>query len=61
MKAENWSIHAEFIVIFITLLGGYFMIEQQISTQTARIDQINTRTDLLYQMFIDVIKENKNK
>jgi hypothetical protein len=59
MEIKNWSIHVEFIVIFITLLGGYFMIEQQISTQTARIDQINCRTDQLYQMFIDLLKEKK--
>ena len=54
---KNWSIHVEFSIIFFTLLGGYFMIQQDISSQTARIDQVNARTDQLYNMFIDLVKE----
>lgn len=66
MNEKNWSIHVEFLVIFFTLLGGYFMIQQDISAQTSRIDQVNTRTDQvntridqLYTMFIDLLKEGK--
>ena len=57
MKENHWSIHIEFLVIFVTLLGGYFMIKQDIECQTARIDQVNLRTDQLYTMFIDLLKE----
>lgn len=49
----NWSIHAEFVIIFVTLLGGYFMIDNKIERQSER-------TDKLYEMFIEVVKE-KNK
>lgn len=59
MESKHWSIHVEFLVIFITLIGGYFMIKQDIECQTARIDQTNTRTDQLYSMFIDLLKEKK--
>ena len=66
MESKHWSIHVEFLVIFITLIGGYFMIKQDIECQTARIDQTNsridqtnTRTDQLYNMFIDLLKERK--
>lgn len=51
--------HAEFVIMFITLVGGYFMIRQDINTQSARIDQVNTRCDQLYGMFIDLLKERK--
>ena len=50
MEIKNWSIHVEFLVIFVTLLGGYFMIQQDIAAQTCRIDQTNVRTDQLYQI-----------
>jgi hypothetical protein len=72
MNSQNnhWSSHVEFVVIFITLISGYFMldgkIDQQYSTElsrmdqvNARIDQVNTRTDQLYQMFIDLLKEGR--
>jgi hypothetical protein len=58
---KNWSVHAEFIIIFFTLLGGYFMIQQDIASQTARIDQVNTRTDQLYQMFCDLRKDSDQR
>jgi hypothetical protein len=48
----NWSIHAEFVIIFITLLSGYFMIDSKIERQSER-------TDKLYEMFIDLIKDKK--
>ncbi len=57
--SKQWSIHAEFLIIFITLLGGYYMITQQIDAQACRIDQANARTDQLYTMFIDLLKEGR--
>ena len=49
---KNWSIHAEFVIVFITLLGGFYMIENKVSQQSQR-------TDKLYEMFIDLVKENR--
>ena len=51
---KSWSTHVEFVVIFITLLGGYFMIDNKIERQ-------GERTDKLYEMFIDLLKESKGK
>jgi hypothetical protein len=59
METKNWSIHVEFIVIFFTLVSGIYMARQDTAAQTERIDQVNTRTDQLYTMFYDLIKETK--
>lgn len=57
MNSQPWTIHAEFIVILITLVGGFYTldgkIERQIATQCAR-------TDKLYEMFIDVQNQIKD-
>ena len=42
----------EWITIIGTLLGCFFFL-------TARIDQQAARTDRLYEMFIDLLKEGK--
>lgn len=52
MENKHWSTHLEFVVIFVTLLGGYFMID-------SKIDRQCERTDKLYEMFIDLLKELK--
>jgi len=49
---KHWSIHAEFVIVFITLLGGFYMIDTKVAQQSQR-------TDKLYEMFIDLLKENK--
>jgi len=63
METKHWSIHVEFLVIFVTLLGGCYLFKQDINTQNSRIDQINyridqvnLRSDKLYEMFIEVVK-----
>lgn len=67
----NWSTHIEFLVIFFTLIGGYYHLDTKIDVQcmsnTSRIDQVNDRVDLvnarldqLYTMFIDLVKERKS-
>lgn len=50
MENQNWSGHAEFVALFMTLLGGYYMIHQDIEAHTARIDQVNTRIDQQIEM-----------
>lgn len=53
MKKEtetNWMTHFEFVVIFITLLGGFYLLDGKIERQ-------GQRTDRLYEMFIDLLKK----
>jgi hypothetical protein len=51
-ESKHWSIHAEFAVLLITLIGGFYLLDGKIDKQSAR-------TDRLYEMFIDLIKEGK--
>jgi hypothetical protein len=51
-EKQYWTIHAEFIVLLITLLGGFYLLDGKIERQSER-------TDKLYEMFIDLIKENR--
>lgn len=53
MDTKNWSVHVEFLVIFITLLGGFYLFDGKIERQAQR-------TDRLYEMFIEVVKERKS-
>lgn len=65
-----WSIHVEFLILFITLFGFFYLldskIEQQSLEQHSKIDQMNerinqqnARSDQLYNMFIELVKEKK--
>lgn len=51
-ESKNWASHAEFIVLLVTLLGGFYLLD-------GKIDRQSERTDRLYEMFIDLIKEGK--
>ena len=48
---RNWTSHAEFIVLLVTSLGGFYLLDGKIERQSGR-------TDRLYEMFIDLVKEN---
>ena len=48
----KWSIHTEFVIIFVTLLGGFYLLD-------AKIERQSERTDKLYTMFIDLVKEGR--
>lgn len=48
----EWSRHVEFAVILVTLIGGFYTLD-------AKIDRQSDRTDRLYEMFIDLLKEQK--
>ena len=61
MKEQPWTTHLEFLVIFITLVGGIYFNISNTQQMSARIDQVNTRTDQLYEMFIDVVKESHRR
>lgn len=49
---NNWFVHVEWVVVLVTLLGGFYLIDGKIERQ-------GQRTDRLYEMFIDLIKEGK--
>lgn len=53
-KSNHWSIHAEFIVLLITLLGGFYTLDGKIERQ-------GQRTDRLYEMFVDMRKDTDQK
>lgn len=44
--------HLEFMVLWLTMLGGFYLLDEKIERQSAR-------TDKLYEMFIEVVR-NKN-
>jgi len=50
METKTWGVHAEFAIIFITLVGGFYMLD-------GKIERANDRTDKLYEMFVDMRKE----
>jgi hypothetical protein len=56
--ADNkaWASHAEFVVILLTLLGGFYLLDGKIERCT---QAQSSRTDRLYEMFIELVKENK--
>jgi hypothetical protein len=51
-ESKSWSIHAEFIILLVTLLGGFYILDGKIERQ-------GDRTDRLYEMFIDLLKEKR--
>lgn len=52
MDNKHWSIHVEFAVLLVTLLGGFYLLDGKIERQ-------GERTDKLYEMFIDLVKEGR--
>lgn len=52
-NSKHWSSHLEFMVLLITLLGGFYILDGKIERQSSR-------TDRLYEMFIEVVKERNN-
>lgn len=63
MESKNWFVHVEWVVVLVTLLGGFYTLDGRIDRQCERIDQRllaqDQRTDRLYEMFIEVVKEKK--
>ena len=51
-NTKSFVTHVEFIVLLTTLLGGFYLLDGKIERQSER-------TDKLYEMFIDLIKEGK--
>lgn len=57
MEYKNWFIHVEWVVMLVTLIGGFYMIDNKIDRH---MELQCARTDRLYEMFIDLIKEQKH-
>ena len=49
---ENWITHIEFIVLLVTLLGSFYLLDGKIERQSMR-------TDRLYEMWCETQKEIK--
>jgi hypothetical protein len=52
MNDKNWFVHVEWVVVLVTLLGGFYLLDGKIERQGAR-------TDRLYEMYVDTQKEIK--
>lgn len=50
--SKHWTTHVEFVVLLVTLIGGFYLLDGKIERQSSR-------TDRLYEMFIDLVKEKK--
>lgn len=50
MENKNWFVHVEWVVVLVTLLGGFYLLDGKIERQGAR-------TDRLYEMFCEVQKQ----
>lgn len=61
MEKNNWFVHVEWVVIFITLIGGFYNLDTRMENRTselrADLTQQCQRTDRLYEMFIDLLKD----
>ena len=53
---SNWASHIEFLVLLTTLLGSFYLLDGKIERATSAQ---SARTDRLYEMFIDLVKETK--
>lgn len=65
MNNNGWFVHIEWVVVLITLLGGFYLLDGKIERQGERIDRNceihHARSDKLYEMFIDLIKESRKE
>lgn len=51
-QKNNWVSHVEWVGLMITIIGGFYLMDGKIERQSAR-------TDRLYEMFIELVKEKK--
>ncbi len=62
--SKNWTTHAEFVILLVTLLGGFYLLDGKIERQSQRTDRIyemycEIRKDF-DQRFYDLLKETKS-
>jgi hypothetical protein len=51
-NTTNWIQHLEFLILMVTMIDGIYSLD-------AKIERQSQRTDRLYEMFIDLVKEKK--
>lgn len=56
MNDKSWTIHAEFLVLLITLLGGFYLLDGKIERG---LQVQSARSDRLYEMFISLVQNAK--
>ena len=68
----TWILHAEFFTLIGTMIGGCLLLISRMDTmrkenhdmiqqQAQRIDEQGKRSDRLYEMFIELLKDNKKE
>ncbi len=50
MDSKHWTTHVEFLVLLITLLGGFYLLDGKIERQ-------GERTDRLYEIYVTTQKD----
>ncbi len=63
MENKNWLVHVEWVVVLVTLLGGFYTLDARIDSQASmthdRILAQEQRTDRLYEIIIDMLKDRR--
>ena len=70
MENKNWFVHVEWVVVLVTLLGGFYLLDGKIERQGQRTDRLyemfctmqtdyNNKFDVINQRYIDLAIENK--
>lgn len=58
MEKNGWFVHVEWVVVLVTLLGGFYLLDGKIERSHERIDTMASqqaeRSDRLYEMFIQM-------
>lgn len=54
MESKNWFVHVEWVVVLVTLLGGFYLLDGKIERQ-------GQRTDRLYEMFCEMRADSDKK
>lgn len=52
MENKNMFVHFEFVIMMVTLIGGFYLIDVKIERQ-------GERTDKLYEMFISLLRDKR--
>ncbi len=69
-ESKHWTTHVEFMVLLVTLIGGFYLLDGKIERQGERTDKlyeiyVNTQKDIFElradfnQKFYELIKEGK--
>lgn len=54
MENKNWFVHVEWVVVLVTLLGGFYTLDSKIERQGAR-------TDKLYEMYVKTTEKSDSQ